>query len=124
MVTSQGIFAEDTETTLSGVEEEVEGKNDHQSEQAAISDQPMTSAESEQTASQVTAVASVITGSATQSAPASPVHVERSQLVDGSPTKSSDFGQLEWEIPNPKCLRHQPEGRPTQHPGKAAEGKE
>jgi hypothetical protein len=104
VLTSPVITAEDPETTRSGVNGIVESKKDPQSEQvevAASTDQPMTSVDSEQMAPQLITVASAITGSSTQSAPASSLHVERSQLVDGSPTKSSDFGQLEWEIPNP-----------------------
>jgi hypothetical protein len=72
----------------------------------AISNQTMTSIESEQTAFQVTVATPVIT----LSAPTSPIHVERSQLVAGSPTKSADYSQPEWEIPNPNTSDINPRG--------------
>ena len=103
-MTLTGIGAEEPETTLPGVEEGVEEKRDHQSEQVeADGDQTMSSVEVEHTNSQGASAASATIESPTQNAPASPLHVERSQIVDGSPTKSSDFIQPEWEIPSPNA---------------------
>ena len=59
--------------------------------------QAMTAGSSEQPTFQAAAAAPVIM----LSAPASPLHVERAQLVDGSPTKSAEYSQPDWEIPAP-----------------------
>ena len=54
LMTSPGIVAEESEMTLPGVDEEVEGKHDHQSEQAEVEFyQLMSSVESEHTNSQL-----------------------------------------------------------------------
>ena len=59
LMTSPGIVAEESETTLPGVEEGVEEKRDHQSEQVeADGDQTMSSVEAEHTNSQGASAAS------------------------------------------------------------------
>ena len=72
----------------------------------AIADQTMTAVSSDQPTFQATAAAPVIT----LSAPASPLHVERAQLVAGSPTKSADYSQPDWEIPTPNTSDINPRG--------------
>ena len=97
-LTFQGNSAGEPAVTPPGTAGEDESKAEV--EVTAAMDQIMSPVENEQTTSEANLVASTTSNSS--NVPASQLHLEMSQHVDGNPVKVTDFSQPEWEIPTPR----------------------